>query len=69
MKSIDGVSFRPVLCDAAAPDTHLEQYAECGGNRGFYRDGWKLLTRHQAGTPYSDQEWQLFDVRSDPTEI
>ncbi len=68
-KSIDGVSFRAVLDDAAAPDTHMEQYAECGGNRGFYRDGWKLLTRHQAGTAYSDQEWQLFDVRSDPTEI
>jgi arylsulfatase A-like enzyme len=68
-KSIDGVSFGAVLRDAAAPSTHLEQYAECGGNRGFYRDGWKLLTRHPVGTPYSDQEWQLFDVRSDPTEI
>ena len=68
-KSIDGVSFEATLRDAAAASGHFEQYAECGGNRGFYRDGWKLLTRHVLGTPYSDQEWQLFDVRNDPTEI
>jgi arylsulfatase len=68
-RSIDGISFESVLRDASAADTHHEQYAEHGGNRGFYRDGWKLLTRHPAGTPYSDQEWQLFDVRADPTEV
>jgi len=69
VKTIDGSSFVPVLREAIAPSSRFEQYAECGGNRGFYRDGWKLLTRHERGTPYSDQEWQLFDVRSDPTEI
>ncbi|MBV9326192.1 MAG: arylsulfatase [Chloroflexi bacterium] len=69
VKTIDGVSFETVLRDAAAATTRTEQYVEHGGNRGFYRDGWKLLTRHPPGTPYSDQEWQLFDVRADPTEI
>ncbi len=58
-----------MLHDATRASPHVEQYAECGGNRGFYRDGWKLLTRHSAGSPYSDQEWQLFDVRADPTEL
>ena len=69
VKDIDGTSFVSVLRDLDAPSTRYEQYAESGGNRGFYRDGWKLLTRHERGTPFDDQEWQLFDVRSDPTEI
>ncbi|HUZ77120.1 MAG TPA: arylsulfatase [Chloroflexota bacterium] len=68
-KGIDGLSFASVLRDGEAPSTRYEQYAESGGNRGFYRDGWKLLTRHERGTPYEDQEWQLFDLRADPTEI
>src|SRR5262249_5769070 len=65
---IDGVSFAPVLHSADASSTHYEQYAEHGGNRGFYRDGWKLLTLHRRGAPFDDREWQLFDVRKDPTE-
>jgi arylsulfatase len=69
VRAIDGVSLASVLRDASAESPHVEQYAECGGNRGFYRNGWKLLSRHAAGTPYSDQEWQLFDVRADPTEL
>lgn len=67
-KTIDGFSFKPVLADDA-PSTHAEQYAEFGGNRGYYRDGWKLLTNHAPGTPFDDGEWQLFDMRTDPTEI
>ncbi|MFT4082493.1 MAG: arylsulfatase [Nocardioides sp.] len=66
---LDGASFATVLRDAAAASTHPEQYAEWGGDRGYYRDGWKLLTLHETGTPYDDSEWQLFDVRHDPTEI
>lgn len=66
---LDGTSFVTVARDAGAASTHPQQYAEWGGQRGFYRDGWKILTLHEPGTPYDDGEWQLFDVRSDPTEI
>ena len=69
VRSIDGVSFERVLHEASVASPHVEQYAELGGNRGFYRDGWKLLTRHAPGTPYSEQEWQLFNVQTDPTEL
>jgi arylsulfatase A-like enzyme len=68
-KDIDGSSFRSVLEDAQATPTRFEQYAESGGNRSFYRDGWKLLTRHDVRAPYTDEEWQLFDVHADPTEL
>jgi len=38
------------------------------GNRSFYKDGWKLVTLHRPNTPYDDQEWELYDIREDPTE-
>ena len=68
-KSIDGVSLSPVLRQPDAPSTHREQYAEFGGNRGFYRDGWKVVTDHRPGTPFEDGEWQLYHVASDPNEL
>lgn len=68
-KSIDGFSFRPIAEGADAPSTHTEQYAEFGGNRGFYRDGWKIVTNHAPGTPFHDGEWELYNVAVDPNEL
>jgi len=68
-KTMDGVSFASVLNDPAAPGTRREQYAEFGGNRGFYRDGWKIVTSHVPGTPFDDAEWELYDVAADPNEL
>jgi arylsulfatase A-like enzyme len=68
-KSIDGFSFKPLTRSADAESTHTEQYAEFGGNRGFYRDGWKVVTNHAPGTPFHDGEWELYDVRTDPNEL
>lgn len=68
-KSIDGFSFGPVLWDGDALSTHTEQYAEYGGSRGFYRDGWKILTAHAPGTPFTDAEWELYHVAVDPNEM
>lgn len=66
---IDGVSFRRILDSADADGTRFEQYAEFGGNRGYYRDGWKLVTQHRPGTPFDDAEWELYHVQSDPNEL
>ncbi|WP_335988218.1 arylsulfatase [Glycomyces sp. MUSA5-2] len=65
----DGVSLAEVLRKGELASPHTEQYAEFGGHRGYYRDGWKLVTLHQAGTPFDDNEWELYDVAADPTEI
>lgn len=67
-KQRDGSSFATVLTDPAAASSHREQYAEFGGNRGFYGDGWKIVTNHPPGTPYEDGEWELYHVEADPTE-
>ena len=48
------------------------------GSRGIYHDGWKAVTFKPLGhmyddgldpnAPFSDDVWELFDVRRDPTE-
>jgi len=68
-KPIDGVSFAPILRDPGHPGTRLEQYSEFGGNRGFYRDGWKIVADHVPGTPFEDGEWELYRVAEDPNEL
>jgi arylsulfatase len=65
---LDGVSFAGSLNDDDYRSQHTEQYSEFMGNRSFYKDGWKLVARHQPGTPYADSEWELYDIRDDPTE-
>ncbi|MFD4292247.1 arylsulfatase [Rhodococcus sp. NPDC058532] len=68
VKAFDGVDASAMLHDRAASSTHTEQYTEMVGNRGFYRDGWKLLALRPEGDVDAPR-WQLFDVRADPTEI
>jgi arylsulfatase A-like enzyme len=65
---LDGVSFAGSLNDENYRSQHTEQYSEFMGNRSFYKDGWKLVARHLPGTPYADSEWELYDIRDDPTE-
>ncbi|UOQ90187.1 arylsulfatase [Agromyces endophyticus] len=67
-QEIDGVSFASVARENA-PSTRREQYSEFGGNRGFTRDGWKLVTDHAFGAAFDDDEWQLYDVANDPNEL
>ena len=63
-----GRTFEPALFDHDAPSTHPEQYYECWGHRGFYRDGWSATTIHPQRTAFSDDRWQLHDLTTDPTE-
>ena len=51
-----------------APSTHPEQHYAMLGHRGYYRDGWEVVTNHRPFTPFGDHEWSLFDVRDDPTQ-
>jgi arylsulfatase len=64
-----GASFAATLRDPDAPSTHREQYYEQLGHRGFYRDGWEVVTLHRPLTPFSDDEWELYDLHADPNEL
>jgi arylsulfatase len=65
--ALAGTSLVPTITDPDAPSGHREQYTECVGNRGFYRDGWEAATHRQPGVPFSEEHWQLF-APDDPTQ-
>jgi arylsulfatase len=69
LKPLAGTSFASTLLDADAPSRHLEQHYEMNGHRGFYRDGLEVVTLHQPMTRFDDSEWELYDLRADPTEL
>jgi arylsulfatase len=64
-----GASLVPTLTDPGAPSTHREQYYEMIGHRGYYRDGWEVVTLHLPQTPFGDHEWELYHLAEDPTEL
>ena len=64
-----GTTFAATLADAEHPSTRTEQVYEMVGHRGFYRDGWEVVTRHVPMTPIDDAEWELYDLTTDPTEL
>jgi arylsulfatase len=68
LQPVAGASFRPTIEDADAASTHPEQHYEMVGNRGYYRDGWEVVTDHRPLTPITEAEWELYDLRADPTE-
>jgi len=69
LKPMIGTSFAPTLDDGAAPSRHTEQLYEMIGHRGYYRDGWEVVTLHQPLTEFGDHEWELYHLAEDPTEL
>ena len=63
-----GASFAATFSDSSAPSTHPEQYYEMLGHRGFYRDGWSVVTCHRPRRPFSQDRWELHNLAEDPTE-
>ena len=63
-----GTSFAATLADADAPSEHTEQVYEMLGHRGYYRDGMEIVSLHLPLTPFGDHEFELYDLRTDPTE-
>lgn len=68
-QEVDGVPFGRLFTDKDRATLHGSQYSECHGQRGLYDRHWKIVTLHAPGTPYSDAEWQLYDLEHDPTEL
>lgn len=69
VKPFQGVSFADALHDPNAPSRHREQYYEMWGNRGYYRSGDEVVTSHERETPFSDDHWELYNLRVDPTQV
>ena len=69
LKSMNGASLVPVLRDGTHPQVRVEQYYELEGHRGLYQDGWEVVTRRIPRTPFTDADWELYDLVADPVEM
>ncbi|MCH7790515.1 MAG: hypothetical protein IH940_13905, partial [Acidobacteria bacterium] len=68
---IEGTSILPAIDDASHAEIHTTQYYEMFGCRAIYHEGYKAVTYHQihVDEPGLDTiEWELYDVRVDPSE-
>ena len=63
-----GVSLRPTFDASESPSPRTTQYFEMFGHRGIYHEGWKAVTRHQPGTAFDEDQWELYHVDEDPAE-
>ena len=66
---VSGTSFAYTLDEADGPSRKPVQHFELAGDRGIWRDGWKAVTHHVRGEPYSDDEWELYHLDEDFSEI
>ena len=65
---VEGTSLRYTF-DAPTEPTHkTTQYYEMLGHRGIWHDGWKAVTMHKTGTPFDEDNWELFHTDSDFSE-
>ncbi len=64
-----GASFVPTLTDPGATSDHRVTVEEINGHRGYYEDGWEVVTLHRPLTPFGDDEWELYDLTTDPVEL
>ncbi|MDZ7684486.1 MAG: arylsulfatase [Gammaproteobacteria bacterium] len=65
---VDGFSFVDSIQDAEAVSRHRKQYYEMDGNRGMYVDRWEIVARYDGVGRYSDEDWELYDHTTDPTQ-
>jgi arylsulfatase A-like enzyme len=68
LAAMHGTSLAGVLRDEDHPEVRSEQYYELAGHRGFYRDGWEVVTLRKPRRRFDDDVWELYDLRTDPTE-
>ncbi|HNB96331.1 MAG TPA: sulfatase-like hydrolase/transferase, partial [Microthrixaceae bacterium] len=61
--------FGPTITDPDAVGRSRDVVVENEGHRGYRRDGWEVVTRHPARTPFSADHWELFDMAADPTQL
>jgi arylsulfatase A-like enzyme len=69
-RGIDGVSFKDMLFDDATRTRRANQHYELEGNRGYIADNrWKIASLQPPGTKIDLENWVMFDLAADPTEI
>lgn len=66
---VTGTSLAYSFVDASAPSRKTVQYFEMVGHRAIFSEGWKAVTRHEIGTSFDDDRWELYHVAVDRSEV
>jgi arylsulfatase A-like enzyme len=69
VQALSGASFGSTISNPQAAEAHVSQYYELSGHRGYYEAGWEIVSRHAPMTKFTDQEFELYNVAVDPTEL
>lgn len=68
-KSIEGVSLAYSFDNQSEASHRTTQYYEMLGNRAIYHEGWKAVTYHIPGTSFDADQWELYHVEEDFSEV
>ncbi len=66
---VHGKSIAYSFGEPDSPSNKGVQYFEMWGHRAIWMDGWKAVTRHFRGIPFEDDQWALFNLEEDFSEI
>ncbi len=65
---VSGTSLQYAFANPDEPSHKKVQYFEMTGHRAIYAEGWKAVTRHEPGTSFDDDTWELYNVEVDRSE-
>jgi len=68
VKPMEGISLAYTLDQPNVPSQKTEQYYELEGNRGYYQDGWKLVSKREPNQPFEEAPWELYNLNEDFSE-
>jgi arylsulfatase len=66
---LDGVSLLYSFDQPDGPSRKPVQYYEMLGHRAIWSEGWKAVTCHRAGTSFDSDQWELYHLDRDCSEI
>ncbi len=65
---IHGVSMAYSFSEAEAPTRKESQYFELLGDRAIWHRGWKAVARHEKGSDFDQDLWELYHLDEDVSE-
>jgi arylsulfatase A-like enzyme len=65
---LEGTSLAYSVNTPEAFSRHTVQYYEVNGARAIYKDGWKAGVYHKRGELFSNDKWELYNLREDFNE-
>lgn len=64
-----GISMKYTFSSKEEPTRKQIQYYEMIGNRGIWKDGWKLVCNHMYKNDYESDDWELYHTDEDYSEV